>query len=242
MKQGVVPGSAVVILGGFLSPGVLYTSMSEALRSSSGLPVWVVATQTYDWLPAITKLGWARILDKLDRTVQKAVQASSNGRVILVGHSAGGVLARLYLSPEPFLGRRYNGMQLVQQLITLGSPHINQGGLQRGGNMSRWIQRHVPDAAFAPQVRYISLAGKYIQGRPHGTLAERMAARVYKEICGDATAWGDGLIPLQAALLPGSEQVVLEGVSHYALFGEPWYGSESALPAWWHTISQQSIV
>lgn len=223
----------VVILGGFLSFGSIYSVFQKVLSAYSLRPVWVVPTQLIDWLPGTSKQGWARLLDKLDDTVHMALHSSKNEKVILVGHSAGGVLARLYLSPEPLLGRSYNGLARVSNLITLGSPHLNQGGLTRGGKMSRWVQSHVPNDAFAPLVHYTSIAGKFIQGNPDGKITERLASRVYQQICGDAATWGDALIPISSALLPGSEQIILEGVSHYTLFGKPWYGDASTLPYWW---------
>ncbi|MEJ2751551.1 MAG: hypothetical protein P8169_02525 [Chloroflexota bacterium] len=106
-------------------------------------------------------------------------------------------------------------------------------GIQRGGHMSRWVQQYVPDAAFAPEVRYTSVAGKYTRGDLTGSLLERFAFRAYKEICTDGAVWGDGIVPVDSALLPNSEQIVLEGVSHHSVIGKPWYGNASVLPLWW---------
>jgi len=224
----------IVILGGFLSPAALYAEMSRALSALSGQKTWVVNTRIYDWIASFTQPGWAHLLNLLDATVQRAAGESDDRKVSLVGHSQGGILARLYLSPEPFMGKRYNGKERVQRLITLGSPHLNQGGLQRGGVMARWVQQRVPDAAFAPQVRYTCVAGRSVRGDPEGSAKERTAYKRYRQICGDGNVWGDFIVPEPAALLPGSEQISLDGVSHYSIFGEPWLGSESVLPLWWH--------
>ena len=44
---------------------------------------------------------------------------------------------------------------------------------------------------------------------------------------------GDGVVPLAAALLPGSRQIVLHGVGH-GIFGRlPWYGSAGVVDRWW---------
>ena len=223
----------IVILGGFLSIATIYTELSRALTSLSGQKVFVVNTRVFDWLPSVSKMGWFLVLSKLDLTVKKALSVSGNNKAILIGHSQGGVLARLYLSPEPFMGKQFCGMDHITHLITLGSPHLNQGGLQRGGNMSRWIQRRVPGSAFAPRVCYTSVAGKFIRGNSIGTRFERFAFRVYKEICTNGEAWGDGIVPVPSALLPGSQQITLPGVSHYSLIDEPWYGNEQVLPLWW---------
>jgi len=225
--------SAIVVLGGFLSQASFYSGFSSALKSFSGKEVFLVDTHVLDWLPSVSKQGWSLVLNKLDFTVKKALKQSGDRRLTLIGHSQGGILARLYLSDAPLLGSSYYGLDYIDHLITLGSPHKNQGGIQRGGHMSRWVQQYVPDAAFAPEVRYTSVAGKYTRGDLTGSLLERFAFRSYKEICTDGAVWGDGIVPVDSALLPNSEQIVLEGVSHHSVIGKPWYGDASVLPLWW---------
>jgi len=229
----------IIILGGFLSLAANYKGLSHALNALSGQKVWVVNTQIFDWLTSISRAGWLFVLNKLDLTVNQALSNSKETKAILIAHSQGGVLARLYLQPEPFMGKRFNGLDRIAQLITLGSPHLNQGGLQRGGNMSRWIERQVPGSAFAPQVCYTSVAGSYIRGDPNGTHFSRFAFRNYKEICSDGEVWGDGIVPVSSALLPDSQHIILKGVSHHTLLGEPWYGSPEGLSLWWETAIKQ---
>jgi pimeloyl-ACP methyl ester carboxylesterase len=187
----------IVIFGGFLSFEMIYRDMRDALIAVTGQPVSIVRTLGLDWLPSVSRLGWMHLLRILDRTVRRAAQRSSTGKVTLIGHSAGGVLARLYLSPRPFLGHAYGGLDRVDQLITLGSPHHNRGGLTHGGRMSRWIDQHYPGAAFAPQVKYTSVAGQWLRGNRAGTSRERLAFEVYRDVGGDGNAWGDGLIPIE---------------------------------------------
>ncbi|HIE37653.1 MAG TPA: hypothetical protein EYH30_00465 [Anaerolineales bacterium] len=162
--------------------------------------------------------------------VRGAARLSTTGRVTLIGHSSGGVMGRLYLSPRPFLGPAFYGLEYVDLLVTLGSPHYNW----RGGRMRRWVEEQYPGAYFAPQVRYVSVAGKLLRGDRAGSLRERLAYRFYERLCGDGRAWGDGSVPVPSALLHGSRQVVLEGVGHFAGFGGPWYGTEGVVPRWWN--------
>jgi len=180
--------------------------------------------------------GWVNLLDKLDHIVCKAVSSSSTGKVTLVGHSAGGLLSRIYLSDKPVKGNVYNGAERIDHLITLGSPHLNRGGLQRGGGLSRWVEGLVPGAYYAPQVRYTSVAGKAWRGSLLTTRQARLLYSIYEEVCGDGTAWGDGLVPVESALLPGSEQVVLDGISHFSMILPPWYGSPEVVERWWGEI------
>jgi pimeloyl-ACP methyl ester carboxylesterase len=224
----------IIILGGFLSMATVYKGLRHALSALSGQKVWVVNTRVFDWLNSISKIGWFLVLNKLDITVRKALANSRMSKLTLIGHSQGGVLARLYLRPEPFMGKHFHGVDQIDHLITLGSPHLNQGGIQRGGYMSRWIDRQVPGSAFSARVRYTSVAGRYIRGNSTGSLSERFAYGIYKDICSEGESWGDGMVPVSSALLPGSQHIVLNDVSHYSLLGEPWYGSEEVLPLWWN--------
>jgi pimeloyl-ACP methyl ester carboxylesterase len=224
----------IVIIGGFLSYAWVYRIMQQELSTWTGRPVSIADIPGHDWLLAVNSLGWARLLAGLDRAVQRAARSAPGEKITLIGHSAGGVLARLYLSPEPFLGRSYRGLERINHLITLGSPHYSLGSWQRGGQLSRFVEKRCPGAYFQSDVRYSSFAGKFLRGDRAGSASERWAYKRYKEICGLGDIWGDGLIPIQSASLKGSEQVILDGVSHYSVFGEPWYGSSLAIRKWWH--------
>jgi pimeloyl-ACP methyl ester carboxylesterase len=211
----------------------LYGTMRSALARFTGQSVYVVGMRSIDWIPSLVPAGWLHILSKLDSTVRRAARVATSGRITLIGHSAGGVLGRLYLSPEPFLGQVFGGLERVGRLITLGSPHYNKRRWLHGGMMARWVDDRVPGAYFAPQVQYLSVAGKLTRGDDQGSLRERRAYSFYEQIGGQGDAWGDGLVPVASALLSGSQQITLEGVGHFAGFGGPWYGTEETIPAWW---------
>jgi pimeloyl-ACP methyl ester carboxylesterase len=227
----------IVICGGFLSFPAIYWGMRDTLAQIVEQPVWIVGIQGHDWMSSIVPPGWAYLLRKLERTVHEAVRDSTTGKITLVGHSAGGLLARLYLSPRPFLGHSYGGLNYVDRLITLGTPHHDRRKLRHGGWLPRWIEKRYPGAYFAPQVNYASVAGKLVRGDPHGTLRERHVYAFYKEVIGDGDVWGDGLVPVSSALLHGSHQVTLDGVSHFTGFGGPWYGVETIITRWWNACT-----
>jgi pimeloyl-ACP methyl ester carboxylesterase len=224
---------AIVILGGFMSMATLYNTMRLALVELTGQIVYVVETRSADWIPSVVPAGWLHLLRKLDDTVRQAARHTAGGRVTVIGHSAGGVLARLYLSPEPFLGQVFRGMDHVGQLITLGSPHYNRRRWIHGGMMARWVDDRVPGSCFAPQVHYCSVAGKLFRGDREGSLRERHAYSFYEQIEGKGDVWGDGLVPVDSALLAGSQHVILKRVGHFAGFGGPWYGTDETIPSWW---------
>jgi pimeloyl-ACP methyl ester carboxylesterase len=219
----------IVIIGGFLSCPAAYRGMRETLVRLSGQPVCVVETFSHDWLFAVAPIGWKRLLDRLQRTALQALSHASTGKVTLVGHSSGGVVGRLYLSPVPFLGVAYRGLEHVDHLITLGSPHHNE----RGTRMREWVDETYPGAFFTPQVDYTSVAGRAVQGNRHGSFRERCAHLFYRRLCGDGNAWGDGLVPEESALLQSSRQISLDGVSHFADIVGLWYGADGVISRWW---------
>jgi hypothetical protein len=64
-------------------------------------------------------------------------------------------------------------------------------------------------------------------------------------VCGDGhEVMGDGVVPVQSAVLEGSEAVVLDGVMHsmsrLGTFNEAsqaqWYGSDAVVDAWLHQL------
>jgi hypothetical protein len=210
--------------------------MRDWLEQATGQSVWIVGARIHDWWLSVSAEGWARLLDKLECVVDEAVGSSVTKKVTLIGHSSGGVIARLFLSPRPFLGKSYCGLESVAQLITLGSPHYNE----RQGRMRQWVEKQYPGSFFASEgVCYTSVAGKVIHGRRQGSLRERWAYVFYERLSGDGNVWGDGLVPLSSQLLDGSQQIVLDGVSHFTGFGGPWYGSAGVVPRWWHACMEQ---
>lgn len=218
-----------VIFGGFLSYAGHYNSMQENLESITGHNVTIVKTKGFDWLPVITIQGWIYLLRKLDQAVIQAANSNSGADVTIFAHSIGGILARIYLLKDPFPGEKFQGRGAVTQLITLGSPHSNKGGITRGGLLTRWLSKHYPGGTNVPGVTYTSIAGKYICGKNAGSTREHWVYQNYKSVCGRGDVWGDGLIPVKCALLEDSVKIVLDGVSHAQIFGKPWYGDKDAI-------------
>jgi pimeloyl-ACP methyl ester carboxylesterase len=224
----------VVIIGGFLATRKHYWEMQPALEKLVRQKVYVVPTTRLDWFLAARPFGWGRILKKLDRTVKKVLARTGADKVILVGHSLGGVVGRLYLSPEPFRGTTYAGKEIVRALVTLGSPHRNA----RGESVRRWVDTTYPGAYFGPAVRYVSVAGKARLGDLNGKSEDREAHRSYEYLCGRGGVWGDGRVPLESALLEGSVHIVLDGVYHSTKRGRPWYGNTRVVRQWWEAARQ----
>jgi pimeloyl-ACP methyl ester carboxylesterase len=231
---GLVNRQPVAILGGFMSVPRTYWLMRDRLAELTGQPVLIADVGFRDWARSVSDAGWARILDKLALVARQLARQSPTGKITLVGHSAGGVMARLYLSDRPFQERTYSGLGHVNALITLGSPH-NERSMQ----MQRWLNGEYPGVYFAPCVCYVSIAGKAVQGRRDGSFGQRLAYRSYLGLSGVGDEWGDGLVPISSAILPDSRPVVLDGVSHFSLSMLPWYGSAEVVPRWWTASAKE---
>jgi len=225
-----MPPDPVVIIPGFLLTPGRFKEMRAALLALGNTTVRVVAVTVGDWGMSVFAAGWGRILSKVERTVGAALAATGAEKVVLVGHSSGGIIGRLFLGPEPFRGHVYDGRRRVRGLITLGSPHHEK----RGSPMRRRVRALCPGACFAPDVAYLSVAGKAVRGDRKGSARERASYRGYRALCGDGGLWGDGTVPVESALLDGSRHLVLDGVHHYGL-GESrrWYGSADVVREWW---------
>ena len=239
-------GQPVLILGGFLITAEAYEPMRALLASRIRQPVEVMAVGKVEWALTVFPFAWARILDRVAKAAERLAAASPTGRITLVGHSSGGIMLRLFLDDRPFQGRRYGGRRWADTLVMLGSPHT----ALKATALRRMVERRLPGAFFTAEhpgrhgghpVRYVSVAGDLDLADPGcgaTDLARRLAPPAYRNSTGDPNDRGDGLVPVSAALLEGSETVVLPGVAHGGAFGSTWYGSPEVVPRWWQALSR----
>jgi pimeloyl-ACP methyl ester carboxylesterase len=222
-----------VIVGGMISAPGDYRPMADVLSGYIGQPVAVVNIQRHDWLGLSARAGWRWHLDRLDDVVRRAAASSPTSKITLVGHSVGGILGRLYLSRQPVLGRAYCGVEYVDHLITLGSPHNSRLATWLG----YWQEHRVPGAMFAPEVRYSAVGGAAIHGDLYGGWVQRHAHVSYRLLSGQGDTWGDGLVPLGLALLEGAVPISLDGVTHSPTTPAPWYGTPTVVRSWWRAAA-----
>ena len=234
-----MPGSTsrlsqpVVILGGFLITEEAYRPLADWIHQAAGAPVRIVPASKLDWLATSWGFGWCRLLDRVDSCVRELQSKSSTGRVTLIGHSSGGVMLRPYLADQTFLGRRFNGAARCNRLITLGSPHQ----ALRATPLRARVDREFPGCPEADRVDYVAVAGRLDPLGPNASsFSRRSAARSYRQIMGDPDLEGDGLVPVQSALLRDSRWIELSGVAHGGLFGQSWYGSSDRIASWWSQL------
>jgi hypothetical protein len=241
--DGRPPAPVVLVLGGFLTSPPLYRPLARELRERGAADVVVGRVWTMDWLLAASR-GLGPILTRSGRALLEASRRSGDlsggAPVLVVGHSAGGMSARLLTSPVTFAGRRLNGSSRIGAIVTLGTPHVVSlpDGTRRrvGAEAAAFANRVIPGPYFSLTTGYLSVASRRVVGRRAGPLRERWTWAVYRDLTPELATdeiTGDGLIPLASALLPGATQLVLDDAAHGQGIGRDWYGSARFVDRWW---------
>jgi pimeloyl-ACP methyl ester carboxylesterase len=238
---------AIIIVGGYNSLWPRYLRLARDLEDLSGLQAVAVPLMPWHWWSAERDRNATNILQKLEKTVRWERHRLQAGHFILVGHSAGGLIARLYLHDQPVWGEVYAGVRCVSEVVTLGSPHCSirePNSPQQAG--TNWFlvdaaNRLVPGTFHSNEVRYYSVAGQYVRGDAHGRFRERHAHRFYRLIGdGSGDVWGDGIVPVRCQQLVGAQRLLLEGVCHSPRIGRDWYGgSKAIIRRWWLHVADQ---
>ncbi len=231
----------VLIVGGFGANWQQYQPLRRTLQTISGRIVDLVPIALFDWFGVAISDDYSGILEVLDRAVSNVLRDTGVERLVLVGHSAGGVLARIYMGDRPY-GRKqliFNGFQKVATLVTLGTPHTTANAGRQGGlNQIAFVQQHYP-GAYWRFIRYVTVISKGIYGLKSGTPQERGAWQSYEMLTRNGSQWGDGIIPIESALLDGARHVILEGLRHNPHSDQPWYGQDEAtVHSWWRIVEE----
>uniref|UniRef100_A0A6N2NKD5 GPI inositol-deacylase n=1 Tax=Salix viminalis TaxID=40686 RepID=A0A6N2NKD5_SALVM len=249
----------------------------ELTLQEYGVPTVVAKVSRFDWLRNAAGLvdpnywsGSLRprpVLDwylkRIDEAVQEAKEQAQGQTLSLIGHSAGGWLARVYM--EEF------GQLDVSLLLTLGTPHLPPpkgvpGVIDQTRGLLYYVEKHCKKAVYTPELRYVCIAGRYIQGArfvgdsnveaksmrlsllndlgistsTSPGFRARFVGQGYKQVCGQADVWGDGVVPEVSAHLDGAFNISLDGVYHSPVGSEdelrPWYGSPAVVEQWIHHL------
>jgi hypothetical protein len=240
--DGRPPAPTVLVLGGFLTAPPIYRALDLRLRRRGAAEVVIGNVWTPDWLLAAVR-GLGPVVTRSARALLDAggqsERVSLGAPVLVVGHSAGGMTARLLTSPVPFEGRRLNASGRIGAIVTLGTPHVvGDGHLGRPieTRATAFANREVPGPYWAPRVGYLAVASRALVGCRDGTSSERAAWRVYQGLHPDPGAdriEGDRLVPVSSALLPGAPSLVLDDAAHGQWPGREWYGSDRFVDRWW---------
>jgi len=183
-------------------------------------------------------------LQRLDEAIDQVKRDVDGAPITLVAHSAGGWLGRVYLKDFGTAG--------IDSFISLGSPHSPppegaEGVVDQTRGILNYCSQECP-GAFHPEVNYVTVAGRFIQGARisgEGTFQQKLVGLGYQQVCGQADVWGDGVVPLPAAHLEGATNIDLEGVYHSPVGANRspeeieegkesrlWYGSQGVLERW----------
>ncbi len=217
----------IVLVGGLASWSWRYREFARILREVSGSEVHVAPLTPLDWLLGRLR-GYGQLVFEVASAVDRALLESGSDKAVLVGHSVGGIACRVYIGGDPpYGGRRYSGHRRVSHLITLGSPHAvaHRKGL---APIAR-VNDVFPGALHEPTgLAYVSAAG----GAADGAVSSRARKR-YERLVEDGRVAGDGVVPVESALLPGSQALVFDDLYHSQPYGR-WYGSDrETVERWW---------
>jgi pimeloyl-ACP methyl ester carboxylesterase len=220
----------VVIVGGWLSSPADYARMARILAAQPRKRiVYITDISRREWA-SLRDPHFTPVLDMVARTVDLALRETGADRVDLIGHSAGGRIARAYLGHLPYAGVTYDGQRYVASLTTLGTAHETY---------EVWVKEfahqvnHQYPGAFYEHIAYRSVAGESVRGRRFGGVEEMVAYQSYQTAFGDGNMLGDGIIPTTSCYLAGADNLVLKGARH-APYNAPsmWYGARSVIPLW----------
>jgi len=244
-KVSLVDAPTFVILPGFGNDAEDYTTPLgqdydvglQACLARRGVSTIVTNVRRTNWLRVFTKgvldenfragngkanvaFGW--YLDLAKYTVEKTF-AETGKPVVLLGHSAGGWLARALMQRE---GQNWIH-QHVCGLVTLGTPHIPPppGTADQTQGCLANLHKDQPHAFYAEDLFYVTVAGDAIVGEqqpgniPILELIESQSTastsfNSYRSVCGIGSVTGDGVVPLCSAHLAGATQVTIKGCFH----------------------------
>lgn len=207
--------------------------MARGVASVSIAPVHVP-----DWLAA-GLVGFGPLLVRVGRAIEVTHGRGAGRPIVVVGHSAGGILARLAMSPVPFHGRRAAVADHVGALVTLGTPHgLASARLPRshpGIRAARFLEAVTPGAYFCPRTAYLTVGSDLVRPveAPARWLWDRLRGRAFRHLVGPhGTSGGDGIVQLESSQLRGAEHITFHDVRHGHI-GGPWYGDEEVIDRWW---------
>jgi pimeloyl-ACP methyl ester carboxylesterase len=219
----------VIVVGRHMSWPMEYQGLARILAELSGSQISVVPITPLDWVLGRIR-GYGQLVFEVASAVDKALLESDSNKAVLVGHSAGGILARAYVGGDPpYGGRRYSGHRRVSHLITLGTPH----NVANKGNLALIVEINALfPGALHKGIRYLCVAGCGADGASSRRVRRRYECFVY-----DGRVKGDGKVPTESALLPDADHLVLDELYHGRFYGGPqgrWYGSDrETVERWW---------
>lgn len=226
----------VVIIGGFLTEALQYRPMRERLLAAGAERVTIAPIHVPDW-GAMGLAGMGPLLLRGARAIREARRASPDP-LIVIGHSLGGLVARLATCEVPLDGRRAAVADDIGCLVTLGTPHAFAPRIpwrHAGVRGAEHLARFCADGHHAPETAYLTVGSRFVRaGRraPTHTVVQLLNG-VLRSLVGETPGVnGDGLIGADRCRLDGVRHVELDDTLHGLVYG-PWYGDTQAIERWW---------
>jgi hypothetical protein len=227
----------VVIIGGFLTEPLFFEPMRQRLLRRGAARVTIAPVHLPDWL-ALGFAGMGPVMLRGALAIRRA-RRRAPAPLIVVGHSAGGIVARLAMLPVPFDGRSAGVAEDVGCLVTLGTPyrfdpHI-PGWRHAGVRATEFLDWVTPGAWYAPRTTYLSVGSRLVPPSPlrPSLSPDRLGHLITRVAVGQTPGvHGDGLVDEQRAHLPGAQHLTFGDVLH-GTFGGPWYGDDHVVDRWW---------
>ena len=202
--------------------------------------------------------AFAWYLNRVANCIRELTADDDDACVVLIGHSAGGWLARAALghfsgsTPEKEGSNEACSIDLdrVLGMVTLGAPHLPPPpqvmDMTRGA--LRITNERFPGAFHSDEgLFYITAIGDAVQGAKQKrtnplekTTATGFAYNSYEAVCGQGDTIGDGVVPVSAGHLDDATQLDLEGIFHSINVPDQWYGSDTVIDSW-HTTMLKEI-
>jgi triacylglycerol esterase/lipase EstA (alpha/beta hydrolase family) len=189
-KAGVPP---VLLVHGYGCNSGYWHFMSRALRRAD------ISHYTIDLEPVFA--GIDQFVPALHARIEEICRKTGQQKLIIVGHSMGGLVARAYL--------RDHGAARVARVITLGTPH-------RGTGLARFGAGH--------NSRQMRWNGSAAEGRCSAWLArlERCEDPAVRSLFLSLYSHQDNIVsPQLSSCLPGALNIEFNGVGHVALGMHP---------------------
>jgi hypothetical protein len=226
----------VVIVGGFLTEPIAYRPMRGRLLDRGAEQVTIVPLHVPDWL-AMAFAGMRPAMLRTARTIRQA-RRTSPAPLLVIGHSAGGILSRLAMSPQ-ILDRRVPGVaEDVAVLVTLGTPHQLRPSMpwrHPGVRTTELLEREAPGCCHAPTTGYLTVGSTLVSWdeRAPTNLLKQGVGGIMRRFVGPVSGGrGDGIVEDACCQIDGARHLSLPDVLHGTV-GGPWYGDSQVIDRWW---------
>jgi hypothetical protein len=225
---------AIVIIGGFSTSSGHYRKMAAHLEQMSNLSVRVVPIKMSEWTGVARLSGWRNLLQKLENTILETQSATDSEKIIVIAHSLGGIVTRLYLTGPSAIGFQAEHSSAIEYVVTLGTPH--KRGIVK--TLTVWkglseclAQKEVP-------VPLLSVAGS-VDYSGRGSVLKSVVRLRYQLHGGNPGELGDGIIPIGSAVFDPDQMLIVENARHDFRIGHPWYGDLEIIERWWGEVERR---